>query len=72
MNWDTTKRVTCYVVITAVISIIGQLDSMGFDFAKLNASLCVGMVLKAMLPGLVSVKALFDDTLNQSKEPTNE
>lgn len=67
MNWDSIKRVSGYVVVTAAISIIGQLDSMGFEFSKLSINMCIGMVLKSLLPGLVSIKALFDDSLTTDK-----
>lgn len=71
MKWDTTKRVASYVIVTAAISIIGQLDSIEFDYSKLSASMWISMILKAMLPGLVSIKALFDDTLIKPQDTTN-
>jgi hypothetical protein len=72
MNWDSTKRIVCYILVTASISIIGQLDSIGFDFSKITSMGWFSMVLKSLLPGLVAVKALFDDNLiNNTKDITN-
>ena len=70
MNWDSTRRIIYYILITSVISIISQLDSMGFEFSKLTIGLCVSMLLKSLLPGLVAVKALFDDNLINNKPST--
>jgi hypothetical protein len=60
MNWSTFSKPLWYAVITFVIGVISQLDALDFKFEIVTSSQWVGIVLKSILPGLVSVKALFD------------
>ena len=60
MKWSAFSKPLCYAAITFAIGVIGQLDALDFKFNVITASQWVGIVLKSILPGLVSVKALFD------------
>ena len=62
MNWSSYSKAFWYALITFAIGVIGQLDALDFKFNIITASQWVGIVLKSVLPGLVSVKALFDTT----------
>jgi hypothetical protein len=60
MNWSTFSKPLLYAAITFVIGVISQLDALDFKFEIITSSQWVGIMLKSILPGLVSVKALFD------------
>lgn len=60
MKWSTFSKPLCYAAITFAIGVIGQLDALDFKFEIITSGQWVGIVLKSILPGLVSVKALFD------------
>ncbi len=69
MNWSTYAKPLCYAAITFAIGVIGQLDALDFKFGIITSSQWVGIVLKSILPGLVSVKALFDT--HETSAPDN-
>lgn len=60
MKWSTLSKPLWYAAITFAIGVIGQLDALDFKFSIITSGQWVGIVLKSLLPGLVSVKALFD------------
>lgn len=68
MKWSTFSKPLCYAAITFAIGVIGQLDALDFKFEIITAGQWVGIVLKSILPGLVSVKALFDTTESHNNE----
>lgn len=60
MKWSTLSKPLCYALLTFAIGILGQLDALDFKFEIITSSQWVGIVLKSILAGLISVKALFD------------
>ena len=60
MKWSTLSKPLCYALITFAIGVLGQLDALDFKFDVITSSQWVGIMLKSILTGLISVKALFD------------
>ena len=68
MNSNIVKRLTIYFVVTMLIGLIGQLETLKFDFSSITFDAWVGMILKSILPSLVSLKAFFDDSANTADQ----
>jgi hypothetical protein len=72
MSWSTFSKPLLYAAITFAIGVISQLDALDFKFEIITFSQWVGIVLKSILPGLVSVKALFDTHEPSSPDITKQ
>ena len=53
-------KVLGYFLITSLIGLMTQLDTYGYDVSKLTNAMWVGMVVKSLLPGLISIRAYLD------------
>ena len=60
MSWKAFVKASSYALITCLIGLIGQLDALDFKFEIITSGQWIGIIMKSMLPGLVSVRALFD------------
>ena len=70
MKWSAFSKPVCYVLTTFAIGVLGQLDALDFKFEIITSSQWVGIMLKSLLTGLVSVKALFDTHEIADNEPS--
>ena len=53
-------KVLGYLGTTVLITLGSQLDSLNYDFASLTASHWAGIIVKSLIPGLVTLKAYFE------------
>jgi len=60
MNKDAILKTTMYLITTTLIGVVSQLDELKFDFTNMHTNTWVGIFIKSALPGLMTVKALFD------------
>jgi hypothetical protein len=60
MNSTTVLKVMMYLFTTILIGIATQLGELRYDFDAINNHMWIGIIIKATLPGLISIKALFD------------
>ena len=72
MSWSTFTKALSYALITCLIGLIGQLDALDFKFEVITAGQWVGIIMKSLLPGLVSVRALFDTHESPAAESAEE
>lgn len=56
-----------YLLITALITLGTQLDSLNYDVASLTTAHWIGIAIKSLMPGLVTVRAYFE--LPNESEP---
>jgi hypothetical protein len=65
-------KIVGYVVTTFLIAFISQLDQIDFAFSSLNPSKWAGILLKSVMPCLISLKALFDTSELENNEDNNQ
>ena len=67
MSSNTVIRLLTYFALTVAISFISQLEALKFDAAAIRDSGLWVIFVKSLLPGLVSLKAFFDNTSADAK-----
>lgn len=55
-----TLKIVGYLTVTTLITFLTQLDSLSYDFDALATKQWVGLVIKSLIPGLVSIRAYLD------------
>lgn len=53
-------KTAVYMLVTMLIGVVSQLDELKFDFINISTSAWAGIIIKSTLPGLMTIKALFD------------
>lgn len=67
MNKDTIFKTAMYLLTTTLIGIVAQLDGLDFNFNNISTNAWIGIIFKSALPGLMTIKALFDVPSNVTK-----
>ena len=49
-----------YLLTTALITLGTQLDSLNYDFSSFTTGHWMGLAIKSLIPGLVTLKAYFE------------
>ena len=55
-----TLKIIGYLSVTTLITFLTQLDSLGYDFNVISPTQWIGLIIKSLIPGLVSIKAYLD------------
>lgn len=74
MNLQSTFKVMMYLFTTVLIGISTQLGELNYNFDNITQSMWLGICIKALLPGLIAMRALFDSppvTTFDSNPPSN-
>lgn len=72
MNWSLLYRKLGYVLTTFAITASAQLESLNFDFEHIEKKHWYAIIMKSLLPGIVTLKAYLDNSLHETKEDKNE
>lgn len=65
MNLTATLKVIMYLLTTMLIGVATQLGEMNYNFDNITHNMWIGIIIKALLPGLIAIKALFDTLPNK-------
>lgn len=60
MNLQSTFKVMMYLFTTMLIGIATQLGELNYNLANISHDQWAGILIKALLPGLIAMRALFD------------
>lgn len=66
MNLQSALKVTMYLFTTVLIGISTQLGEMNYNLDGVTHNQWIGICVKALLPGLIAVRALFDTPPSKS------
>ena len=60
MNQSIVLKTVLYLLISTAIGMITQLDTYNFKLDDIEKSVWFAIIAKSFLPGLITIKALFD------------